>query len=364
VTDHLTRARSRSAAASALFALALAVVATDASALARTFVASFGSDSNPCSLALPCRGFTVALAVTDPGGEIVVLDSAGYGAVTIAKSVSIVVPAGIYAGISVLSGDGVTVVGIGISVTLRGLTINGQGGMHGIRYIQGARLNVANCEINGMGGDGLRVEGVGTVVVTRTSILGSAQEGLYVGAAANVSVARSRIQSSGGNGIQMGGGAVGSVTRTVVSNNGLFGVEALQTTAGSTRLAIDDATITDNAATGIYAEGSGASAFAKIDVRDSLVARNANGIYAVSLGGGRAAIGSTRNDVTDNLQSGIATVSGGGGTTTLRTSRNGVFGNQVGGLLQSSPSLFTAGDNYVRDNQPGDNFGAQSDSLM
>src|SRR6185369_11372319 len=90
-----TAARWRSGGVSALFALALTAVATDVSALPRTFVASFGLDSNGCSLSSPCRGFTKALAVTDPGGEIVVLDSAGYGAVTIDKSVSIIVPTGI-----------------------------------------------------------------------------------------------------------------------------------------------------------------------------------------------------------------------------------------------------------------------------
>ena len=67
-----------------------------------------------------------------------------------------------------------------------------------------------DCQINGMDGNGVRVEGVGTVVVTRTSIVGSAQEGIFVNAAANVSIVRSRIQSSGSTGIEMGGGAPGA----------------------------------------------------------------------------------------------------------------------------------------------------------
>ena len=56
------------------------------------------------------------------------MDSAGYGAVTITQSVSIIAPAGIYAGISVFGGDGVTVNAPGAIVVLRGLSINGQGG--------------------------------------------------------------------------------------------------------------------------------------------------------------------------------------------------------------------------------------------
>jgi hypothetical protein len=75
----------------------------------RTFVASYGSDANPCSLTAPCRGFAAAVAQTSTDGEVIVLDSAGYGTVTIAQSVSIIAPPGVYAGISVFSGDGITV---------------------------------------------------------------------------------------------------------------------------------------------------------------------------------------------------------------------------------------------------------------
>src|SRR5262245_9746066 len=86
----------------------------------RTFVASSGNDTNPCTLVAPCRGFTAALAQTSPNGEIVVLDSAGYGTVAIAQSVAINAPAGI----SVLSfGPGVAISGTGLKVVLRGLTI-------------------------------------------------------------------------------------------------------------------------------------------------------------------------------------------------------------------------------------------------
>jgi len=360
----------------AALALALAASASDAATLSRTFVASYGSDSNPCSLPLPCRGFTAALALTDPGGEIVALDSAGYGAVTINKSVSIIAPAGIYAGVTVFSGNGIDIAGAGIDVTLQGLTINSQGGVHGVRFVQGSRLNVAGCDINGMNGNGIRVEGAGTVVVTRSSIVGSAQEGVFVNAAAKVSIVRSRIQSSGGTGIEFGGGASGSVVRTLVANSGLFGIEALQAPAGTTHIAIDDASVTDNASgAGVYSEASGVGAAARIDVTNSLITRNFNGIYAFSQGSGTAAISVTNNDVPENANSGVITVTS-SGTTTLRASHNGVFRNQVGGLLQSSGSLFTpctgplpciapeTFTNYVRDNDLFENIGAQPDALM
>src|SRR5262249_54412423 len=83
---------------------ALLTVAGQAQAQAnRTFVSGQGSDSNPCSLAAPCRSFAGALAQTNAGGEITVLDSAGYGTVTINKSVTITNPGGVEAGVTTTS---------------------------------------------------------------------------------------------------------------------------------------------------------------------------------------------------------------------------------------------------------------------
>jgi hypothetical protein len=78
--------------AAALCALAFA---TSVSAVQRTFVASYGVDTNPCSLTQPCRTFAAAVALTSTNGEVIVLDSAGYGSVTISQPVSIVAPPGV-----------------------------------------------------------------------------------------------------------------------------------------------------------------------------------------------------------------------------------------------------------------------------
>ena len=78
------------------------------------------------------------------------LDSAGYGPVVINKSVSIISPPGVYAGITVFSGDGVVVAGGGIKVVLRGLSINGQGGNRGIFYTLATELVVERCAISNM----------------------------------------------------------------------------------------------------------------------------------------------------------------------------------------------------------------------
>src|SRR5258708_22670922 len=74
-----------------LLSVALAQVAA---AAPRTFVRSTGSDVNPCSLASPCRNFAAAIAAVDAGGEVIVLDSAGYGVFPIHKAGAVFSPAG------------------------------------------------------------------------------------------------------------------------------------------------------------------------------------------------------------------------------------------------------------------------------
>jgi len=146
----------------ASIALALSAHAPIAAAAVaqRTFVSANGSDLNACSIGLPCRSFKAAIAQTIAGGEVIVLDSAGYGPVTITKSVSIIAPAGVYAGISVFSGDGVTVTASSTdSVTLRGLAITAQGGTNGVNFSAGGILEIDRCTISGAFTNGIEING-------------------------------------------------------------------------------------------------------------------------------------------------------------------------------------------------------------
>jgi hypothetical protein len=45
----------------------------------RTFVSGTGNDAHDCSRITPCRTFPVALTKTAAGGEIIALDSGGFG---------------------------------------------------------------------------------------------------------------------------------------------------------------------------------------------------------------------------------------------------------------------------------------------
>src|SRR5450759_1960895 len=112
-------------------ALVAALSAAPAQAQSQhTFVSSQGNDANNCFLTTPCRHLQAALAATLPGGEIAILDTAGYNGgvtVTISQAVSIVNPGGFEALIAPPSGGGAAIVinaGASDAVSLRGLSID------------------------------------------------------------------------------------------------------------------------------------------------------------------------------------------------------------------------------------------------
>ena len=126
--------------------------ATSLCAAQRTFVsAASGSDANPCTRALPCRSFAVALLFTDPDGEVIVVDSGGYGPVTITQPVSLISPDGIYAGITSVSGNAITVnAGNAAHVVVRNLSLEPQGsGNRGIDAQTVAALCVEKSAVTG-----------------------------------------------------------------------------------------------------------------------------------------------------------------------------------------------------------------------
>jgi len=174
------------------------IVATGAAAAPRTFVATTGADASPCSIAAPCRSFAAAQAQTSPGGEIVVLDSGGYGALTVAQSLTLTAPEGVYAGISVLAGVGVTVnAPADAVVTLRGLTINGQGGSVGISLLQAAELQVERCRISAMTDSGIVAQlGAGAALAVNDSVISrNANAGIRASGAGHVSRSRTSPKS-------------------------------------------------------------------------------------------------------------------------------------------------------------------------
>src|SRR5580692_9318294 len=95
----------------------------------RVFVASYGSDSNPCTFGSPCKTFQNAVSVVAAGGEVTAIDSAGFGPVIIRHAVTVTSPEGVEAGIAAAAGNDAILVEAGSNdtVVLSGLTLEGAG---------------------------------------------------------------------------------------------------------------------------------------------------------------------------------------------------------------------------------------------
>ena len=344
----------------AAIAFLLPAAAAHASAQ-RTFVSPNGADANTvnsCSLLQPCRSFGSAITVTNTDGEIVVLDSAGYGPVTINKSVSIVSPPGVYAGVSVTSGVGITINTAGVTVALKGLTVNGQGGTIGIHYSQGSRLDIDGCTVENMNQEGILVDGAGTITIANTTVVGNSGIGIHINAGATATIAESLVESNSQTGIAIRAGANATIEHTTIVKNGSRGV-SVHGVVSATRVAIVSSVVTDNTADGIYAETVAASLVSRLDVAGTTVTRNSNGITLNSAGGGNVSAGIVSNQIAQNTLSGVL-VSGGGSV--ARVSWNAIFYNANGFNATGGGTLFSPVTNYVRDNTV--NGTASADALL
>jgi hypothetical protein len=216
-------------------ALAFAAVLPAAPALAqrdRVFVASYGSDSNPCTFGSPCKTFQNAVNVVAQGGEVTAIDSAGFGPMTISHAVTITSPAGVEAGIAVASGAAGITINAGASdlVRLSGLEIGGAGaGSFGVLVNSAGRLDIMDSKIedfSSTGANGLYVPptaNVSNITITNTHVSNN-----YVGLGLsgnqkNLYVTMDHVTVTGSTS-QFGGVAVNATNNEVnlTISNGIF----------------------------------------------------------------------------------------------------------------------------------------------
>jgi hypothetical protein len=263
----------------------------------RTWVSGVGDDVNPCSRTAPCKTFAGAISKTAAGGEINCLDPAGFGAVTITKSITIDCT-GTLGGILASSTTGIIINGAGAIVTLRGLEINGGPpnlpGVNGIRFLQGARLSVEDCTIyNFLGaapnGFGILVNNTSTTVevVVRNSVIrnnGTATSGGGIGiiptgtGAAKVTLFDVQLIGQF-RGIDVNtAGATGAGVRMAVANSNISdNLTGISVNAGATGavLTLTGSTVVNNSSVGISASGS---ASATVLVQGTTIQHNGSGL--------------------------------------------------------------------------------------
>jgi len=297
----------------------------------RTFVKSIGIDNPTCALNAPCRTFGAAIAATSPGGEVIVLDSAGYGAVTIFQSVSIIAPPGIYAGISVATGTGITVNNPNAKVILEGLTINGTGGDSGIRLPQG-ELHVNRCSVANMLLDGISSNPIGParLFVHDSVIRDNGGVGIKLSKNVIAVIDGVHVVNNKNNGIEADQSTSLSVTNSEMSSNGGSGLEvsAVFATNLSPRATVGNSIVNDNFSNGIFLGASDATNVATLDVVRSTVRGNGfDGIVVSIQSGGAAYATVTESLLADHVGTGF-----GGSTSGALLNRNTITNNQTAGV--------------------------------
>jgi hypothetical protein len=159
--------------AGALFSLCFAAVPANAT-VDHTYVSGEGSDNGACtSPATACRHFAYALEQTSAYGDIIVIDPADYGPVTITQSINIVAQGKGPSGITVGTGNAITIsAGATDVVSLSGLTLNGDmTAPYGIMLNSAGTLTISDCVIQNFQSAGIFLHATATTL--NASILNS-----------------------------------------------------------------------------------------------------------------------------------------------------------------------------------------------
>jgi hypothetical protein len=253
--------------------LALAGVLSAAPAQAqnpRSFVSGHGSDAAACTLAAPCRTFATAYTKTNAGGEITILDPAGYGPLTITTALSIINDGVGEAGV-LLTGpsNGITInAGASDAITLRGLSIDGTGaGTYGIQFNTGASLTIANCVIRHFTNTSIffSQNSESVIAVSNTVVTDNGSSGIEIAPSASGSVTavfnRVEVNNSFAGISLVGANSTGTIKATVVDSvvaNNNFGFLAETSLSPATTLMLFHSVAANNGI-GLQADGTGAS---------------------------------------------------------------------------------------------------------
>ena len=273
----------------------------------RAYVASYGNDSNPCTVVAPCRLLPAALNAVVSGGEIWMLDSANFnsGAVTINKNVTILGVPGQVGSIVAFNGGNAININPGMLVTLKNVSITN---------------NVTSPGVDG-------IDMTTGIVSLQDSVVSVPGNGIYVGGTGSLSLHNTVIRDTYvGVSVTAGGSADISRSKFVNLTYGVYVVGGPASTTSSAH--VEDCEFAQ-AGYALEATTSIVGATSRLTVHNSSVSGGIYGVSAISSGSGANAIASV------------------GGTL--------VSGAEFMGLYQSGGSsavLQSLGNNLVVNNSP------------
>jgi hypothetical protein len=278
-----------------------------------------------CADDAPCRTFAFALTVTNAGGEIDVVDPAGYGSVTITKSVSIVNDGAGVAVIEGLSGSVTITAGAGDSVHLRGLTIQGLGSGNGIQFTTGGNLAIENCVVRNFGnGIAITPSTSSSFSVSNTIASNNSNDGIHVEPTGSAAV-------------------TGVLSRVMANKNQGRGIIAIgfSTTGASVNVTIVDSVASNNPLGGIVASTASGNAATAVTVRNSVASNSNSPTAGVGLGAFDTAVLRVAHSVITGNTRGVDVVAGGVPNGTLASyGENDIDGNTNNntGVLTTIPT--------------------------
>jgi hypothetical protein len=253
----------------------------------RTWVSGVGDDANPCSRTAPCKTFAGAISKTADGGEIDCIDSGGFGAVTLTKSVTID-GQGTLAGILAAGTNGVNVNDSASGapntkiVKLRNLSIQGAGtGLIGINFTSGKAVFVENCFIAGFkagSGHGISVSLTvsGSLSVRDTIIEDNSGDGIRAtttGGSLRIGIDNCRIDKNN-NGAHALIGSLFVISRSELSNNVTNGIFVENTASAN----VDSCFIHSTATGGATGNGVNASSSGVVRLANTNIVAQQNGV--------------------------------------------------------------------------------------
>ena len=279
----------------------------------RTWVSGVGDDANPCSRTAPCKTFAGAISKTAAGGVINALDPAGFGAVTITKSITIEAD-GDVASVLVSGTNGIIVNAAATdNVILRDIKFVGLNtGLSGVQFFAGGSLLVEDSAIEGFTIAGINfVPSNAAVLTVRNTVLrgnGKAGEGNWGGiniqpsstGSAKVVLDHVQLVRNTGFGVVAGSsaanppaadsGPVSILIRDSIANSNSadgFAVIGGTTTA---QMMLEKCASAENGGAGVLARGSNAL----IRMSECNLHGNTQGIQA-TVGGQVVSFGNNRN---------------------------------------------------------------------
>ena len=304
----------------ALIAAALFHCSGAQAQLFRAYLASYGSDANPCTLVAPCRLLPAALTAVASNGEIWMLDSANFntGTVNVSKSVTLLaIPGEVGSVVAQASSPAISITTPGVSVSLRNLAIQNYAnnpGSDGISVsASSVNLSVERCLIANTPGNGISVLDASSVSVS-DSVVRNTEDGIYARAGAMVDVSRVAFSGIRTIAVHADGSVAGTTSQITVSDSNFATNNTGAYAFSSSNTATARITVTRSSfSTGGYGVASGVSipgAVASVSVSNSLLASLAVAFFQNGTGAVTESFGNnTVRNNTSNVSGTLTTVS-------------------------------------------------------